>query len=154
MAFIGGCQRREPSIMKCRTLFGHKIPILFGILTLLTISALQADTTYTFRNGANSYSGAADVSINTQYAQYNGGNGTQWVGDPELGCYTTTGSDSYSVRYLLKFGSLSVPAGSQVVSATLSLSLDTWAAAPGNITGFYLKNSWDITSNRLGWLHR
>ncbi len=109
---------------------------------------------FTFQNGVNGYSGAKDISINTQYSQYNGGNGTQWRGDPELGCYTTTGDGSYSARYLLKFGSLPVAAGSQVVSATLAISLDSWNQSPGNITGFYLKNAWDPTSSRLGWLHR
>src|SRR5215831_6510012 len=94
--------------------------------TLFAISTLVADTTFTFQNGAGSYSGARDFSINTQYAQYNGGNGIQWKGDPELGCYTTTGTGSYTVRYLLKFGGLAIPAGSRVVSATLAISLDSW----------------------------
>src|SRR5580765_2465008 len=102
------------------------------ILPLLIASTLHADTTLTFRNGANSYTGSADVSINTQYSQYNGGNGVQWTGDPELGCYTTTGSGAYSVRYLLKFGSLSIPAGSQVVSAALSMSIDNWDSRSAN----------------------
>jgi len=47
-----------------------------------------------------------------------------------------------------------MPAGSQVVSAKLTISLDSWNPGSGNITGFYLKNTWDPTSNRLGWLHR
>ena len=46
-----------------------------AILALLIVSTLHADTTLTFRNGSNGYTGSADVSINTQYAQYNGGNG-------------------------------------------------------------------------------
>src|SRR5215831_7517477 len=105
-----------------------------------------AASTMTFQNGVNGYTGAADFSINTQYAQYNGGNGIRWTGDAELGCYTTTGTGSYSVRYLLKFGSLTVPAGSQVVSATLAISIDSWNQSSGNISGFYLNNAWDPTS--------
>ena len=89
------------------------------VLALLAVSTLYADTTLTFQNGVNGYSGAKDFSINTQYSQYNGGNGVPWKGDPELGCYTTTGDGSYTVRYLVKFGSLPIPAGSTVVSATL-----------------------------------
>src|SRR5215470_12498715 len=124
------------------------------VLTLIAACALQADTTFTFQNGINGYSGAKDISINTQYSQYNGGNGTQWRGDPELGCYTTTGTGSYTVRYLLKFGGLSIPVGSSVVSATLAISLDSWNSGPGNITGFYLKNTWNPDANNIGWLHR
>jgi len=124
------------------------------LFALLAASALHADTSVTFQDGVNGYSGAKDVSINTQYAQYNGGNGVLWRGDAELGCYTTTGSDSYSVRYLLKFGNLTIPAGSTVVSATLTMSLDTWSSGTSNITGFYLKNAWNPDSSRIGWLHR
>src|SRR5258707_9748941 len=89
------------------------------MLALLAASALRGDTAFTFQNGVSGYAGSKDVSINTQYAQYNGGNGVLWRGDPELGCYTTTGTGAYSVRYLLKFGSLLIPAGSNVISATL-----------------------------------
>src|SRR5262249_49089281 len=124
------------------------------VLTLLAASVIHAQTTVTFQNGVNGYTGSKDFSINTQYSQYNGGNGVQWRGDPELGCYTVTGSGGYTVRYLLKFGGLSIPAGSQVTSATLSLGIDSWNPGPGNLTGFYLKNSWNPDSNRLGWLHR
>src|SRR5690242_14595894 len=110
-------------------------PICQIALVVLSVSMLQADSTLTFQDGANNYSGAKDISINTQYSQYNGGNGIQWRGDPELGCYTTTGDDSYTVRYLLKFGGLTVPAGSNVISATLTISLDSWESGAGNITG-------------------
>src|SRR5947208_16945943 len=112
--------------MSTRRLMGISPPVLQGVLTLLAVSALHADTTYSFRNGANAYNGAADTSINTQYAQYNGGNGIQWTGDPQLGVYTTTGTGAYSVRYLLKFGNLVVPPGSQVISATLTLTVESW----------------------------
>ena len=124
------------------------------ICSMLAASSVLADTTFTFQNGVNGYAGSKDVSINTQYAQYNGGNGVLWRGDPELGCYTTTGSGAYTVRYLVKFGNLSVPAGSRVVSATLTLGLDFWDSGSGNISGFYLKNSWNPDSNRIGWIHR
>jgi hypothetical protein len=126
--------------------------VVFALL--ITMPALHADTSFTFQNGANGYSGARDISINTQYSQYNGGNGTQWRGDPELGCYSTTGSGSYTARYLVKFGGLSIPAGSKVTSATLTIGLDSWNSGSGNITGFYLSNAWNGDSNRLGWLYR
>src|SRR5262245_59086490 len=113
---------------------------------LISASALRADTTFSFQNGVNGYSASKDVSINTQYADSNGGNGVLWRGGSELGCYTVTGSGGYSVRYLLKFGNLSIPAGSQVVSASLAMSFDYWDSGSGNITGYYLKNSWDPAS--------
>src|SRR5206468_1624462 len=46
------------------------------------------------------------------------------------------------------------PAGSQVVSASLTLAFDYWDTGSGNITGFYLKNAWDPASSRMGWVHR
>ena len=80
--------------MKSRVFRYLRAPVLQGMAALMAVSALGANTTYTFRNGVNSYTGSADFSINTQYAQYNGGNGVQWTGGDELGCYTTTGSGS------------------------------------------------------------
>jgi hypothetical protein len=140
--------------MNTQTLGGFKVPIQRAVFALLAASTLHADTVFTYQNGASGYSGSKDASINTQYAQYNGGNGIQWTGDPELGVYTTTGSGAYSVRYLLKFGGLTIPAGSNVVSATLTMSLDSWNDGAGNITGFYLNNAWDPASTNLGWIHR
>jgi hypothetical protein len=121
---------------------------------LLAVSSLHAATTFTYRNGANGYAGAADFSINTQYADSNGGNGVRWTGTPQLGVYSTTDAPSYSARYLLKFANLSIPAGQQIVSATLSLSVEYWGNGTGNLTGLYLKNAWDPTANNMGWLHR
>ncbi|MBL8217816.1 MAG: hypothetical protein JNL62_01230, partial [Bryobacterales bacterium] len=73
---------------------------------MLIALPLAAQTTFTFQNGMNGYSASSDFSINTQYAQYNGGNGVSWRNTAQLGCYTTTGANSYAVRYLLKFGGL------------------------------------------------
>ncbi|MBZ5595204.1 MAG: hypothetical protein LAP39_23415 [Acidobacteriia bacterium] len=140
--------------MITRTVRGCRVAIRGAVLALFVAFTLHANTTVAFQNGVNGYSGATDISINTQYSQYNGGNGTQWRGNPELGCFTTTGAGAYTAKYLLKFGGLSIPAGSQVISATLAISLDTWIQSGGNITGFYLKNAWDPTFSQLGWVHR
>jgi len=140
--------------MIARTVRGFRVSIQSVVVALFAVLTLQANTTVTFQNGVNGYSGANDISINTEYSQYNGGNGTQWRGNPELGCYTTTGAGTYTARYLLKFQALSVPAGSKVISATLAISLDSWIQGSGNITGFYLKDAWDPTFAQLGWLHR
>jgi len=47
------------------------MPIQQVVLGLLAAFTLQADAAFTFQNGANGYTGAKDVSINTQYSQYN-----------------------------------------------------------------------------------
>ena len=121
---------------------------------LLAAAVLYADTTFTFQNGVDGYSSAKDFSINTQYASSNGGNGVRWTGNSELGCYNITGSGAYMARYLLLFGSLTIPAGSHVASATLTLTPDYWDNGPGNITGFYLRNTWNPAFSQMGWLHR
>ncbi|MBI4907523.1 MAG: hypothetical protein HY820_28110 [Acidobacteria bacterium] len=123
-------------------------------LALFAALAAHADTAFVYQNGASAYAGAKDFAINTQYSQYNGGNGVRWTGDPQLGCYTTTGSGAYTVRYLLKFGAVNIPAGSVVTSATLTLAVESWNPGSGSLTGYYLKNSWDPASSRLGWIHR
>ena len=140
--------------MNSRISCGFKLSYQQIALATLAAAILHADTTFTYQNGANSYTGSTDVSINTQYSQYNGGNGIRWTGGSELGCYNITGADGYLVRYLLKFGGLTIPGGSKVVSATLTLSLDYWNEGGGNLTGYYLKNAWNPASNNLGWLHR
>jgi hypothetical protein len=140
--------------MTSRIVSGIYILIHQTFLVVLAVHALRAGNTFTFQNGANGYSGAQDVSINTQYAQYNGGNGATFKGAPELDCFTITGDGGYTAKYLLKFTGLTVPAGSTVVSASLAISLDSWNEGPGNITGFYIQNTWDSTSSKLGWLHR
>ncbi|HTS24238.1 MAG TPA: Ig-like domain-containing protein, partial [Bryobacteraceae bacterium] len=140
--------------MNRRVIRGITTSMTRVVAALLAAAALYADTTFTFQNGANGYSGAKDFSINTQYADSNGGNGVRWTGGSELGCYNITGTGGYLVRYLLEFGSLTVPAGSHVVSATLTLTPDYWNNGPGNITVFYLKNAWNPASSRMGWLHR
>ena len=76
--------------MKRRLFENFRAPLLPGIVALTAFSALGANTTYTFRNGTNSYTGSSDFAINTQYSQYNGGNGIQWKGGSELGCYNVT----------------------------------------------------------------
>ncbi len=140
--------------MNTRSVRDFKAPLSRVVFALLAASALRADTTYSFQNGANGYSGAKDVSINTQYAQYNSGNGVRWTGGSELGVYTVSGANGYTARYLLKFGNLTVPAGSTVVSAKLTLGFDYWGSGSGNLTGYYLKNSWDPASSNTGWIHR
>jgi hypothetical protein len=101
-------------------------PAPFAVTLALFGAALQADTTFTFQDGANNYSGAQDVSINTQYAQYNGGNGWQWRGDAELGCYTVTPGAAVGVV-------LQSAAGNSVV-VSVTAALGTAIAGPLNYT--------------------
>ena len=66
--------------MTTRTSRGFRLPVPLLALALAAVPWLQADSTFTFQNGVNGYSGAKDVSINTQYAESNGGNGVLWRG--------------------------------------------------------------------------
>ena len=82
--------------MNTRTLCGLRVPILRVMLALLAASMLNAATTVTFQDGVNGYTGAKDISINTQYSQYNGGNGTRngaatrsWAATPQPGLIPT-----------------------------------------------------------------
>jgi len=72
---ILSCQEIEHKFMTNQRLGYLGTRAVQAILALLIASTLHADTTLTFRNGSNGYTGSTDVSINTQYAQYNGGNG-------------------------------------------------------------------------------
>jgi Bacterial Ig domain len=120
------------------------IILFFALLYAFTAQA----ATYSFQQGVNGYSGANDVEISNQYP----GNGItrREVRD---GCYTVAGTAGYSTRTLLQFTGLQVPATERVVSANLVLSLTSWVTG-FEISGYYLKTSWDPASSSLGWMYR
>ena len=72
--------------MNIHNLRGKYGPAPRVLMMMLAACALHADTTVTVQNGVNGYSGTTDFSVNTQYAQYNGGNGVRWTG-AQMGCY-------------------------------------------------------------------
>lgn len=126
-------------------------------LTIISDDTSGQPVTVTLQQGVNGYSGTTDVSISTQYAQYNEGNGLTNFTDPQLGLYQLTGTNGYSVENLIRFSNLGIPAGSTVSGATLTLRVDTWANNP-TIRGYYVAAPWSATpgpnGTQLGWLHR
>jgi glucose/arabinose dehydrogenase len=114
-------------------------------------------STVTFQQGVNGYTGTTDVNISTQYTQYTGGNGNTTFNGTQLGVYQTTGTGSYIMESLIRFGNLGVPTNATVSSATLTLWVETWT--PGAILlGYYLAAPWSGTpgtnETQVGWLHR
>src|SRR5205823_1312398 len=87
-------------------------------------------TTATFQQGVNGYAGTTDASITTQNAQYTGGNGLTAFTDAQLGLYRTTGSGSYVVEDLIRFGGLGIPANAVVSAASITINLENWAGSP------------------------
>ena len=111
-------------------------------------------TTITYQQGVGGYTGTTDVSISTQYAQYNAGNGTTDLSDTQLGDYQLTGSGAYSVEDLIRFSNLGIAPGAVVSGATLTLSLDQFSDN-ATIRGYYLLAPWNGASGTsLGWVKR
>ena len=126
-------------------------------LTITSDDSSGQPVTVTLQQGVSGYTGTTDVSISTQYAQYNEGNGLTNFTDAQMGLYQLTGTSGYSVENLIRFSNLGIPAGSTVTGATLTLRVDTWANNP-TIRGYYVAAPWSATpgpnSTQLGWLHR
>ena len=125
-----------------------------SILTIVSDDVSGQPTTVTLQQGVNGYAGTTDVSISTQYAQYNNGNGVTDSTSTQLGVYQLTGTGAYSVEDLIRFSNLGIPAAAAVSAATLTLHLDTWTAG-ATIRGYYLAAPWNAASgSQLGWIHR
>ncbi|WP_254508368.1 Calx-beta domain-containing protein [Anatilimnocola floriformis] len=134
---------------------------LGGVATA-TLTIISDDTngqpvTVSLQQGVNGYTGTTDVSISTQYAQYNSGNGLTTFNDPQMGLYQIPGNGAYSVEDLIRFSNLGIPADAAVTGATLTLRVDSWDANP-TIRGYYVAAPWSATpgasSTQLGWLSR
>jgi hypothetical protein len=117
----------------------------------LTVSTGSQTTTVTFQQGVSGYSGTQDAGIDTQYAIYNGGNGVNYVNQPQL-LLGTDGSGS-TFEGLVRFTSLGIPTNATVSSATLTLTIESWTGSASPITGYYVQNAWNPDST-LGWIHR
>jgi glucose/arabinose dehydrogenase/ribosomal protein L35AE/L33A len=126
-------------------------------LTITSDDTNGQPVTVTLQQGVNGYTGTTDVSISTQYAQYNQGNGLTNFTDSQMGLWQLAGTNGYSVENLIRFNNLGVPADSTVTGASLTLRVDTWASN-ATIRGYYVAAPWNATpgpnSTQLGWLHR
>src|SRR5262249_32580238 len=131
---------------------------LLGSPATAVLTIVDDDTSGTvaasYQQGVGGYAGTTDASISTQYAQYNNGNGTTALGDPQLNAYQTTGSGSYAMESLIRFSALGIPASAVVSGATLTLNVYTWTANP-IVVGYYVSAPWNgAAGTNLGWIHR
>ena len=123
-------------------------------LTIVDNDTAGQSTTASFQQGMNGYTGTTDVTISTQYAQYNQGNGTTSINSTQLGVYQLTGAGSYASESLIRFSNLGIPNNATVSSATITINLENWVGSP-TIRGYYVLGAWNGTSgSQLGWIHR
>src|SRR5262249_55494686 len=116
-----------------------------GTQKTATLTIVDNDTTGTiaasYQQGVNGYTGTTDVAITTQNAQFTSGNGITGFGGDQLGLYQLSGTGGYAVEDLVRFSNLGIPTGSSVVSATITLSIDSFVANP-TIRGYYVAAPW------------
>ncbi|QHW29396.1 DNRLRE domain-containing protein [Paenibacillus rhizovicinus] len=89
------------------------------------------------------------MSLTSQYSG-NGGNilsGTLKVFDQ------TSQTTPYEINTLLRFDSISIPAGKTVASAKLTLKMNTWASG-FTMEGRYMQTDYDPTYSLIGWQNR
>jgi hypothetical protein len=105
-----------------------------------------------YQQGANGYTGSGDRNISSLYANqsWNGGIGVTDVAGSQL--LELKNDSDYESRALLRFTGISIPAGTQVVSATLTITLVSWLSVSPSITGYYMLEPWNGTStSALNW---
>lgn len=119
----------------------------------LADSCWSAPQSAAYRSGSDGYAGTRDVSINNQNSQWNGGNGTTSI-DGTTVRIGFDGGNTFESRGLLRFEGLSLPAGAQLVSATLTATFNNWN--PGiQIQGHYLNAPWDPSAaTEVTWKRR
>lgn len=106
--------------------------------------------TASFRVGESGYTSSDDVTISNQ----SGGNGATDRSATQVLTWKKTGSDAYEISSLIRFNNLSLPAGSQVTGAQLTLTVENWWTG-FTLRGYYVKNPWNAApSAPLGWQNR
>jgi len=117
----------------------------------LTVNPASASTTVTFQQGVSGYTGGQDAGIDTQYAIYNGGNGVQYLNQPNL----EIGTDGQGAVFesLLRFSNLGLPSNAVVSNASLTVTIVDWVGAT-SVTGYYVNNAWNTADGTIGWIHR
>lgn len=109
------------------------------------IAAAGNSVRYSFRQGLNGYVNASDAAISNA----GGGNGTGTTGQGRL-LLNGNGADTY--RGLLRFRSLNIPASLTVLTATLSVTMES--SAPFEASAYVFRNSWQPQCPTLGWQNR
>ncbi|WP_127579489.1 Ig-like domain-containing protein [Paenibacillus koleovorans] len=113
-------------------------------VTVTVANSSGSSGTATFQQGADSYTGAIDFHITS------GSSGAPNKTANVMYAYNTT-TPSYH-NSLLKFGSLSIPAGTVVQSATLTLNRH--GGSYGVIEGRYLQTAWNDVTGTINWTQR
>jgi Putative binding domain, N-terminal/Viral BACON domain len=108
-----------------------------------------------FQQGVSGYTGGVDRTISSMYASenWNGGIG---VTDPAGNTLELKNDAEYEAHPLIRFGGISIPANATVVSATLTITFDTWIDTSPTVTGYYLAAPWNATAKASGlnWKNR
>jgi hypothetical protein len=111
------------------------------------VGTWQSALTATFRADT---SNSDDVYISNQ----NGGNGVAERSGTQIFAWKKTGTGPYEAEAIIRFKNLTLPAGSQVTSASLTLTFENWYTG-FTLRGYYLKNAWNAAVGApLGWLNR
>jgi hypothetical protein len=114
--------------------------------------------TNSFQNGAGDYTNQIDVTISTEGAQYNDGNGDTYLDAAAGGeCFAwhLEDSEGYETRALIRFDNLNL-AGAKVQSATLVLTFDNYDTG-FTYNGYYVQAAWNPSATGatgLGWVYR
>lgn len=123
----------------------------------LAFTVIQAGgpANVTFQNGVNGYTGEQDADIQSQNVLYswNGGLGASTIGAAALDLRNTnnSGASGFESRALIRFTDISIPAGTAVVSASLTLTFVNWGEV-GSLNGYYLNTAWNAAStSTIDW---
>jgi len=103
----------------------------------------------TFQAGVSGYTGGRSVTISDLNASYSWNHG---VGNTYRGAYEYPELTSCNTAALVRFDNLSIPAGRAVVSASLTVKLNTWYSGM-RLVGSYLKAPWAPTSPYPNWIN-
>ena len=134
------------------------IPMGFSLQVIQAPYASAQTASKSFQQ-LNSYIGNTDATISNQYIEWNQNGVTDKTGELKAYVKEEEGKTPYEKRALLKFRDLDLPQGAIVTSANLTLVVTDWESGYNNtpqtiLKGYYLKNSWSISSPDLGWIHR
>ena len=127
--------------------------LALGLLVFGSLPAAARGATATFQQGVAGYGGAVDLTLSDQNARHNGGVGNTIRDGDQIGCYRVSGAQGYEARALLRFDGLALPRGARVLSATLTLTIESWSRDL-TLRAYHLREPFSPTSRRLGWQGR
>ncbi len=139
--------------------------LCFALCSQCFNPALYSQVTKTYRQGVNGYTSCKSVDISDLNLQGTN-NGTSF-GDGNndwcIGKLHGVPGMGYDSSPLLRFDSLGIPAGSQVTSASLTVTLMMWSQPSCRVIGRYLNQQWygniidsagGVSNAPVGWQRR